>query len=47
MAARVEKRRKKELIEAEFNNPNTELNVEDPRWFDYSFLAFEEGTDKE
>jgi hypothetical protein len=47
MAARVEKRRKKEWIEVEFNNPNMELNVEDPCWFDYSFLASEEGTDEE
>jgi hypothetical protein len=38
-AARAEKRRKKAWIDAEFNNPNTELDDEDPRWLEYSFLT--------
>jgi hypothetical protein len=45
--ARVEKRRKKAWIEAECDNPNTELDDEDPRWLDYTFLTTKESTDKE
>jgi hypothetical protein len=45
--ARAEKRRKKSWINAQFNNPNTELDDEDPHWFDYSFLTSEETIDKE
>jgi hypothetical protein len=46
-AAHMEKRRKKEWIGADFNNPNTELDDEDLRWLDYIFLAFQESTDEE
>jgi hypothetical protein len=46
-AVRKEKRRKKAWIETEFNNPNTELNDEDPRWLNYNFLASEESTHEE
>jgi hypothetical protein len=45
-AALAEKRRKKSWIDAEFNNPSTELNDKDPHWFEYSFLTSEESTDE-
>jgi hypothetical protein len=42
-----EKMRKKAWIKAEFNNPNTELDDEDPRWLDYSFITSELRPDEE
>jgi hypothetical protein len=44
--ARTEKRSQKAWLDAEINNPNTELGDEDPRWLDYNFLTFEESTDE-
>jgi hypothetical protein len=44
--AHVEKRRKKAWIEAEYNNPNMELD-DDERWLEYNFLTSEETTDEE
>jgi hypothetical protein len=38
-STRVEKRSKKAWIEAEFDNPSTELDNEDPRWMDYTILT--------
>jgi hypothetical protein len=45
--AHVEKRRKKAWIEAGYNNPNMELDDEDPRWLEYNFLTSEESTYEE
>jgi hypothetical protein len=45
--AHAEKRRKKAWIEAEYNNPNTELEDKDPHWLEYNFLTSEESTDEE
>jgi hypothetical protein len=44
--AHAEKRRKKACIDAEFNNPNTELDDKHPRWSEYIFLTSEESTHK-
>jgi hypothetical protein len=46
-AARTEKRRKKAWIKAEYNNRNTELDDEDPRWLEYNFLTSEDSIDEE
>jgi hypothetical protein len=46
-AASTEKRRKKAWLDAEINNPNTELDDDDPRWLDYSFLTSKESTDED
>jgi hypothetical protein len=46
-AARMEKRRKKAWLDTEINNPNTELDDEDPRCLDYSFLTSKESIDEE
>jgi hypothetical protein len=46
-ATHAGKWRKKAWIEANFDNPNTELNDEDPRWLDYTIHTSEESTDEE
>jgi hypothetical protein len=34
-------------IKAEYNNPDMELDDEDPRWLEYNFITSKESTDKD
>jgi hypothetical protein len=47
VACTKKRRKKKAWIEAEYNNPNMELDDENLRWLEYNFLTSEDNTDKE